>query len=219
MLLSLSGIASQVKLIWDRKTLFHKGELEGERPTSVLSLNRFSTSFFAFFAMFFYGLTLERFNHYIVWPRVIALAMLLIVLYEIMRDRRDTMSYFIFTLGSVLCAGSLVLALTQYRVTFYEVYASHIFAFCVTCIFAQGAAHQIYKIRKSGSAGALSLRMHQLYALKDFSSVLFGIAMQLDKGWPVIFQHSVSFIVQIATMYHFRWVKDSTLAKERREDS
>ncbi len=216
MLLSLAGILAQIRFIFQRKKLYSINGLQDEKPTSVLSLNRFATSFLGFYSMFFYGLTLNLFNHYIVWPRIIALALLLIILYEIKRDRNDITSISIFYAGLICVSGAIALAVTPYRIVFSEIYLSHIFSFVVTCIFAQGAAHQIYKIRKSGRTGGLSLRMHQLYATKDFSAVLFGVAMSVEKGWPVIFQHSVSFCVQFITMYHFRWVKVSESAIKRK---
>ncbi len=100
--LSLTGLALQVRFIWRRKRDFRKGQLVDERPTSILSLNRFSTSFLAFY-------------------------------------------------------------------------------------------------------------------LKDISSMIFGAVMGFKDGWPVLVFHGVSMTVQCTTMWHFRWVRVSPVALERRE--
>lgn len=215
-LLSLGGIAAQLKLISKRKKQFLKGDLQDEQPTSILSLNRFTTSFLAFFAMFLYGLTLEQFNHYIVWPRAVALLLLLAILYEIQNDRRDMISRFIFICGFGVVIPSVILAATEYRITVYHSGFPHALVVITICLFFQGAVHQILKIRRSGRTGGLSLQMHQLFFAKDISSVAFGFVMQLDKGWPIIFAHGVSLFVQLMTMWHFRWVRVNPIAQERR---
>jgi hypothetical protein len=49
--ISLTGLAVQVDFVWRRKRDFRQGRLVDERPTAILSLNRFSTSFIAFYAI------------------------------------------------------------------------------------------------------------------------------------------------------------------------
>ena len=73
-LLTVSGLWSQLKFIWRRKSLRTEVRTPGavERPAAILSLNQFVSSFLAFFSFFLYGACLQRFNHYLVWPRLAA---------------------------------------------------------------------------------------------------------------------------------------------------
>ena len=69
-LLTASGLWLQLQFVWKRKRAFHAGT--GQRPTAVLSLNQFVSSFLAFYSFFLYGGCLPRFNHYLVWTRLVA---------------------------------------------------------------------------------------------------------------------------------------------------
>src|SRR5437867_342995 len=113
-LLTVSGLWSQLKFIWRRKSLRTEVRTPGavERPAAILSLNQFVSSFLAFFSFFLYGACLQRFNHYLVWPRLAATILTLAVLYEIMRDRRDAPSIacFGFCLALLVVAPVLLLA-------------------------------------------------------------------------------------------------------------
>src|SRR6266436_2177051 len=104
-LLTVGGLWSQLQFIFLRKRSFAGGSAI-QRPTAILSLNQFVSSFLAFFSFFLYGACLQRFNHYLVWPRLVATLLTLVVLYEIMRDRREPRSVISF-LG---CAAFLLAA-------------------------------------------------------------------------------------------------------------
>jgi len=58
---SLLGVLSQVKTIWQRK----KQKINGG-ATELLSINQFTVSYLAYFSFFIYGYSIEPFNHYIV---------------------------------------------------------------------------------------------------------------------------------------------------------
>ena len=85
--LSLSGIGLQLRTILRRKSQQNKGLLAKGQVTSVLSLNRFFASYFGFYGMLVYGMCLPEFNHYLVWPRLLAIALLTWILLEIFLDR------------------------------------------------------------------------------------------------------------------------------------
>src|SRR5437762_13633920 len=99
-LLTIGGLWAQLRFIWQRKTAYRAGD-SILRPAAILSLNQFVSSFLAFFSFFLYGACLQRFNHYLVWPRLLACLLTLAVLYEMMRDRRDALSIMSFS----LCVG------------------------------------------------------------------------------------------------------------------
>lgn len=86
--LSLAGLVLQVRFIRERKRRFAGGGLADERPTSTFSLSRFFASYFGFYSLLAYGLCLERLNHYLVWPRALAVMIILVILYAIMVDRK-----------------------------------------------------------------------------------------------------------------------------------
>jgi hypothetical protein len=212
--LSLTGIALQLRQVWQRKQAYRLGKSGGERPTAVLSLNRFFTSFFAFYTMFLYGLTLERPNLYIVSPRILALSLGILILREIQHDRRST---FFFEASLVLVFASAIIAVSPFRVTVNISGLAHVMVLAGMGLFAQGAVHQILAIRRVGRTGALSLPMHQLFLLKDAASLAFGVAMGFRSGWPVMAFHLVGLVVQVTTMWHFRWVRLSPAAQARRD--
>jgi hypothetical protein len=215
--LSLTGLFLQVRFVWKRKVYFSQGRLVDERPTAILSLNRFATSFVAFYAMLLYGMCLARFNHYLVWPRVIAIGLLLIILKEIRFDRKDNLSTAVFCLAMALAVLAVALPVLGIRVAVHNAGGSRFLVLLSSLLLAQGAVHQILRIRRSGRTGGLSLRMHQLFFMKDVASMIFGAVMGFTQGWPVVMFHGVSMAVQCTTMWHFRWVRVSALAHERRK--
>ncbi len=92
MLFTWAGLISQLREIARRKQANLAGLEEGDLPTAILSTNQFVSSFLAFFAFFIYGMSLTPFNHYLVWPRLGATILTLVILWEIFRDRRDRVS-------------------------------------------------------------------------------------------------------------------------------
>ena len=104
-LLTIGGLWSQLGFVWRRKQSAAEGETL-ERPTAVLSVNQFVSSFLAFFSFFLYGMCLEPFNHYLVWPRLAASVLTLAVLFEIVRDRRERVASFTFALCVLLLVGA-----------------------------------------------------------------------------------------------------------------
>ncbi|MDD9873924.1 MAG: hypothetical protein OXU22_00110, partial [Gammaproteobacteria bacterium] len=79
--LALSGLVMQVRFIRKRKRLYAAGQMAGERPTSTISLNRFTATYLGFYALFAYGLFQKEQNNNLVWPRVAALAVALLILH------------------------------------------------------------------------------------------------------------------------------------------
>lgn len=215
MVLSLSGLVVQVRFIWQRKKLRAAGRLAGELPTSALSLNRFAASYFGFYALLVYGLCLQPLNHYLVWPRVLAEMLLLAVFYALWLDRRGLAPAMVFAVGVALLLVAAALPAMSAAALLHSAVAQ-VLVVLSSLVFLQGAVHQVIKIRREGRTGGLSLRMHQLSALKDTSLVLFGAAMGLGRGWPLLLIGGVSLAMQVITMGHFRWARTSPVAHRRR---
>ncbi len=218
-LLTVSGLWAQLRLVWQRAASFREGQGAGERATSVLSLNQFVSSYLAFYSFFLYGACLPRFNHYLVWPRLVAGLLTLAVIFEIMRDRRELRATVSFAACVGCLIGSPVLLLSHPEAARWGQFVSQALVVVVTVILAQGYAHQIFLIRQTGRTGAVALRMHQYFFLKDISTIAFALAMGFAEGWPLLLMSSVSAATKLATMWHFRWVRLCPLARQRRANA
>jgi hypothetical protein len=199
---SLIGVWSQLRLIWQRKK-----DSNIEHSTELLSLNQFSVSFLAYFSFFVYGYSITPFNHFIVWPRLIASILVVFVLFEVYRDRSNTRSKVVLGF-SLLCLliGLMGLAFSQ-QIEDVGKSISTTLIVLITLFLAQGYYHQIRLIINNGHTGAVSIRMSQFIFLMDLSTIAFALTMPLADGWPLIFLATVSGITKLVIMYLFRWVQ------------
>ncbi len=211
-LLSIAGYITQIRLIWSRKLT-----CPDEAPTAVLSLNQFSVSYLAFFSFFVYGYCLERFNHYLVWPRLVACCLALTVVFEIARDRRNAAAVCTFVALCASLIGGLSLLALGSGVTIQGRGLSQGLIVLVAVLLAQGYGHQIARIRRAGQTGAVSWWMHFLTLVKDLSTLAFAIAMGFSAGWPLMLMCTVSISTKIVILWHFAWAKRSPLALSRRQ--
>ena len=211
---SLYGLWSQLQKIWQRK---HDARVGAGQTTDILSLNQFSVSFLAYCAFFVYGYSITPFNHYIVWPRLLASLIALAILYEIDRDRRSLASRnALLACALLLCAGVAGLA---FGPTFSDEkrVISQSLIVAVTMLLAQGYAHQIRLIWRSGKTGAVSLKMSQFILAMDISTIFFACVMGLKTGWPLLLLACVSATTKLIIMWLFRWEKISTAARIKRQ--
>ena len=214
-LLTIGGLWAQLGFVWRRKRSAAEGETV-ERPTAVLSVNQFVSSFLAFFSFFLYGACLERFNHYLVWPRLAASILTLAVLFEIVRDRRDRVATTALAGCAVLLTGaSLMLAVLPGATAWGRTFSQSLIV-VVTVILAQGYLHQVLLIRRTGRTGGVSARLHLFFLWKDIATMAFALTMGSATGWPVMLMSGVSATTKLVTLWHFRWVRLSPLAQQRR---
>jgi len=214
-LLTLVGLGSQLQWVWQRRQRLAAGETS-ERPTAVLSVNQFVSSFLAFFSFFVYGACLSPFNHYLVWTRLAACILTLMVLCEIVRDRCDGRSIAALSICLILLLGvSLVLLFNPGDSDWTRTLSVSLIV-VVTMILAQGYLHQVMLIRQSGRTGGVSARLHQYFFWKDASTIAFGLTMGAADGWPLLLLSTVSGLTKLITLWHFRWVRLSPLAAKRR---
>ena len=212
-MVSVLGVYSQLGTIWRRKQMVSKTE----RPTALLSLNQFTVSFFAYLSFFIYGYSIEPFNHYIVWPRLLAAMLVMGILLEIWLDRKSRAA----RLSVVLAGGSLVLAgaglLLGNTIADQGRHIATLLIVLVSAFIAQGYYHQIRLILKAGQTGAVDLKMSQYILLMDISTIAFALSMGVSKGWPLLVLAITSGITKLVIMYLFRWVKVSAVAEQRRQ--
>jgi len=213
---SLWGIWSQVKKVWHRK---QEGVGEGS-ATAILSLNQFSVSYLAYWSFFVYGYSIKPFNHFIVWPRLIAAILVMVLLYEIWRDRRSSNAKAVFWFASLmLLLGLIGLGLAMLHGPLMVDQGrpiSQVLIVTITILLAQAYAHQIRLILASGSTGAVSIRMSQFIFAMDLSSIFLGLMLGFKDGWPLLLLASVSAVTKLVMMYLFYWVRVSEVAMNRR---
>ncbi|WP_281556800.1 hypothetical protein [Thalassomonas sp. RHCl1] len=217
-LLSLYGVYLQLKKIRQRKALPHApGSV-----TRVLSIRQFVVSFLAYLSFYIYGYSIEPFNHFIVWPRLIAASLLLAVLYHIWHDRRNRPA----RAGLITAMIFYLLAMAGFAASllfdswhFYDhsKNISSILILLITLFLAYGYYAQIRLIVLNGATGAVELKMSQMILLMDISTIAFALSMGLANGWPLLLLASVSGITKIIILYLFRWVRVSESARLRRQ--
>lgn len=210
---SLFGLWSQLKKIWQRKL---DSSLAQGKSTDILSLNQFTVSFLAYCAFFVYGYSITPFNHFIVWPRLIASLIALGILLEIYRDRKTGAARTALTACALLlCAGVIGLAFGP-MLTDEKRLVSQSLIVAVTILLAQGYAHQIRLIYRAGTTGAVSLKMSQFILAMDISTIFFACVMGLKTGWPLLLLACVSATTKLIIMWLFRWEKTSEAASVKR---
>ncbi|PKH87937.1 hypothetical protein [Colwellia sp. Bg11-28] len=206
---SLYGVYLQLSKLWLRK------ENGKEKVTDVLSQNQFTMSFLAYFSFFVYGYSIDIFNHYIVWPRLIASILVILILVEMWKDRKSKASVTSLVLVSVsFTLGIIGLALNE-SFADHSKQVSTILIMIITLLLAQGYTHQIKLIISSGKTGAIDIRMSQFILMMDISTIAFAMTMGLAQGWPLIVLATVSAITKLIIMYLFHWARVSPVAKNR----
>ncbi len=218
-LLTLVGLGSQIHIVRRRKRACTEGRLGDGSATDILSLNQFTMSFLAFFSYFVYGFCLERFNHYLVWPRLIALCLVLVILGEIARDRRRWTSVAAFGGCLVATVGGLALLVIGLDIDLEIRRVSQVLVVVAALLLIQGYMNQVVLIRRLGRTGAVSLRMHQMFLSRDLATIAFALAMGVKAGWPLLVMNGVSAFTKVVVLYHFRWVRLSLEAELRRRES
>jgi len=212
--LTIGGIFSQLEKLKERS----KAKLQhNQLPSAVLSTNQAASSFLAFFSFYIYGLSLARFNYYLVGTRFPAILLTLALLFEIARDRKDRISRAVFIACTLLFLLVSVFVIASPTLRDLVRVGSSSMILVVTAIIAQGYLHQVLLIRRSGATGAVSKRYHQLLLAKDLATMGFSLSMGLQDGWPVMLLASVSALTKIITLWHFRWARLSPLATTRRD--
>ncbi|NQZ08481.1 MAG: hypothetical protein HRT35_15115 [Algicola sp.] len=203
---SLLGVFAQLKLVWQRQK---DAQLKPDigRPTELLSLNQFSVSFLAYFSFFVYGYSITPFNHFIVWPRLVASLLLMWILFEILRDRKTRATKVVFGLSIACLLAGLVGLIFNQQIDASGKTISTALIVTITAFLAQGYYHQIKLIIQHRQTGAVSIRMSQFILLMDLSTIAFALTMPLGDSWPLMLLAVVSGITKLVIMYLFRWVR------------
>jgi len=200
---SLYGVLSQLKTIWRRKG----SEYSQQQTTSLLSLNQFSVSFLAYLSFFIYGYSIEPFNHFIVWPRLIAALLVLAILFELWLDRKSQSTLVVLIFAMIFLMTGI------FGLFFGDSFidegrnVSTVIILVISVLIAQGYYHQIKLIIHSRCTGAVDLKMSQFILMMDISTIIFALVMGLENGWPLIVLAVTSAITKLIIMYLFKWVE------------
>lgn len=207
---SLYGVYSQLTTVWHRK------QSNSNSATELLSVNQFTVSYLAYLSFFIYGYSIAPFNHYIVWPRLIASILVAFILYEIWLDRRNNTSKVTLSIALISLFLALLGLVIGHSISDEGKLISTSIIIIVSVLIGQGYFHQIRLIIGSGKTGAVDLKMSQFILLMDISTIAFACTMGLSNGWPLLVLAITSAITKLIIMYLFHWVKVSATAKQRR---
>ncbi|APE07282.1 MAG: hypothetical protein CL600_11280 [Alteromonas sp.] len=164
-------------------------------PTKSLSTNQFASSFLAFYSNFIFGIAIEPLSHYLVWTRFGAILLVLVILFQIWRDRRSLSTGFIFS----FCAVAVVVGVCSIGFRPYPGLAklgATTLMLIVTALLVQGTLHQLFVIRRSQVIGALSPALFQSILIKDVTTLAFAFTMPFAIAWPLILLNGASVITR-----------------------
>lgn len=190
------GLWSQWRLI------LHRKRQTSQDYTAVVSLNFLFVSFLCYIVIFFYGLALPEINHYLTWPRLVAMLLGLFILRELMIDRGGVATH-VFWICCILKLLVIFFAVYNRGWIQHLIILSQILFIILTILIVQGNLHQIHAIYQAKATGALSFHYQLFTFCKDISTVLFAVAIG-GKGWPIALLCGASALCKIWIMYLFR---------------
>lgn len=198
-LLTWFGLFKQVRMIEKRRLL-------AVSSTTNLSLNQFSSSFFAFYSNFIFGISIEVFNHYLVWTRVGALILTLFILYRIYQDRHSTVTKvaFYFALFALIVGGVSIMFRPYPDIAKLGATTMMI---AITLLLIQGTLHQIWTVYRTKQIGALSVTLFRSILVKDISTLMFALTMPLATAWPLLVLNGASTVTRGALLMQLEWLR------------
>ena len=191
---SAPAVFHQLTRIWERRRLIAEGKLE-EAATASISINQVFSSFLAVYSFFLFGIVLETPDLFLTIPRAVIGVLLGWILWELYRDRGTRTALFAFVIVCVACALPVLLFVGGVRGTASIRSGSHALVCVATLFMAQGAIAQYLVLRSTGIRGAVSLPMHTVLYLKDFTGLIFGLQIG-DSAWSIVVMHACNLIVR-----------------------
>jgi len=182
------GLFHQFKILRDRRLIGLQGY------TCHLSAQQFITSFAAFFAIFFLGLTRPELNHYLVWTRLTALLLLIGILWEIHLDRHSVPSLITVILTAIALTTGLVLMRLR-PLPFAINISADLLTLIMAFILAYGTLHQI-RLLTTGQNIPLSQTLLFSLLVKDVATLGFGLTMPIEVAWSLLFLNGSSLILK-----------------------
>ena len=191
-LLTWLGLYAQIKAM-------NKYEHLSSDANNSLSLNQFGSSYFAFFSIFLFGISVEPFNHYLVWTRCGALLLTLIIIYKIWAQRRTSLTALVTVVaGLSLIAGFVSMYFRPFPTL--AQFGANALMLVVTVILFQGTLHQWVVLRRRQKVGSLSATLFKNILIKDVSTLMFGLTMPISQSWPLLILNGTSVVMRGAVL-------------------
>lgn len=192
--------------LWSQITALNKHKLIAADANHSLSLNQFGSSFFAFYSIFLFGISVEPFNHYLVWTRCGALLLTLVILWKIWQDRRTNSAAIVSVLASVaLVAGFISMAFRPFPLI--AQLGANTLMLVVTVVLIQGTLHQWLVLRRRQQIGSLSFGLFRSILIKDVSTLMFGLTMPLAQSWPLLILNGSSVVMRGSVLVQMELIK------------
>lgn len=191
--LTLSGIWAQIA-----KVISRRSGVDVEHATVGICTGYIFWQFTVFALFGVYGLICHELNLVLFASRTLAAASALLLLVLIAARSGGKREVF----ASVCAVAILVFfALVFSRPAFVEFLKLHVPYFRIilsvaSCLLVTSLYWQHQKLITSRRWGGVSKTSHRLFFLKDLSAIVFGLAMGLEEGWPLILSNSGLAIVR-----------------------
>ena len=201
MLYHIMGLASSALFLltwfglWSQIKSMNKYQYLCRDANNSLSLNQFGSSYFAFFSLFLFGISVEPFNHYLVWTRFGALLLTLVIIMKIWQQRRGPVTTMVTSMATlVFLAGIASMFFRPFPAIAQLGTATLMLG--VTVILFQGTLHQLLVLKRRQKVGSLSATLFKNILIKDVSTLLFGLTMPLSQSWPLLVLNGTSVIMR-----------------------
>ncbi|GMM69079.1 hypothetical protein MTsDn1_23740 [Alteromonas sp. MTD1] len=205
MLYHIMGLASSALFLltwfglWSQIKSMNKYQYLCRDANNSLSLNQFGSSYFAFFSLFLFGISVEPFNHYLVWTRFGALLLTLVIIMKIWQQRRGPVTTIVTSMATlVFLAGIASMFFRPFPAIAQLGTATLMLG--VTVILFQGTLHQLLVLKRRQKVGSLSATLFKNILIKDVSTLLFGLTMPLSQSWPLLVLNGTSVIMRGAVL-------------------
>jgi heme exporter protein D len=185
--------------LWSQIKSMNKYQYLCRDANNSLSLNQFGSSYFAFFSLFLFGISVEPFNHYLVWTRFGALLLTLVIIMKIWQQRRGPVTTMVASIATlVFLAGIASMFFRPFPAIAQLGTATLMLG--VTVILFQGTLHQLLVLKRRQKVGSLSATLFKNILIKDVSTLLFGLTMPLSQSWPLLVLNGTSVIMRGAVL-------------------
>ena len=205
MLYHIMGLASSALFLltwfglWSQIKSMNKYQYLCRDANNSLSLNQFGSSYFAFFSLFLFGISVEPFNHYLVWTRFGALLLTLVIIMKIWQQRRGPVTTMVTSMATLVFLAGIASMFFRPFPAIAQIGTATLML-GVTVILFQGTLHQLLVLKRRQKVGSLSATLFKNILIKDVSTLLFGLTMPLSQSWPLLVLNGTSVIMRGAVL-------------------
>ena len=205
MLYHIMGLASSALFLltwfglWSQIKSMNKYQYLCRDANNSLSLNQFGSSYFAFFSLFLFGISVEPFNHYLVWTRFGALLLTLVIIMKIWQQRRRPVTTMVTSMATLVFLAGIASMFFRPFPAIAQLGTTTLML-GVTVILFQGTLHQLLVLKRRQKVGSLSATLFKNILIKDVSTLLFGLTMPLSQSWPLLVLNGTSVIMRGAVL-------------------